>query len=102
MIKINNIKLAPNFQETDVIAALSKKLRIDKSNIIKYKILKKSVDARKENDIKFVLNLAVEVKVNEQNLIAKNKDLSIYKEDKYQFVSVKRKADLQDYLLHIR
>ncbi|MBQ5591101.1 MAG: hypothetical protein IIU65_05415 [Clostridia bacterium] len=91
MIKINNIKLAPNFQETDVIAALSKKLRIDKSNIIKYKILKKSVDARKENDIKFVLNLAVEVKVNEQKLIAKNKDLSIYKEDKYQFVSVKRK-----------
>ena len=65
MIKISNLKLQPGYKENDVVNAISKKLKINKAQIINFSILRRSLDARKKNDIKFVLTVKAKIKGNE-------------------------------------
>ena len=54
MIKVNNVKLQLNYNENDLVNAIAKKLKIDKNCINSFSIIKKSLDARKKNDIKYI------------------------------------------------
>lgn len=73
MIRIDNIKLNIPF---DINALLAKVSAIvgEKINSQDMIILKRSIDSRKKNDIKYVLSVAVKV-ANEKKLLARRKDL---------------------------
>ena len=60
MIRINQIKLSPDHSGEDLIKAITNALHIKSSQILEYKIAKKSIDARK-GTISFCY--AVDVKV---------------------------------------
>ena len=82
MLIINQLKVSINDNTDDLMIALSKKLRISKDNINHYKIIKRSIDARKKHDIYFVYKLLVEIK-NESRILSKNiTNVEIYKEAK--------------------
>lgn len=80
MFIINQLKVSINDNTDDLTMAISKKLRISKDNIISYKTIKRSIDARKKHDIYFVYKLLVEIK-NESSILSKNiTNIEIYKE----------------------
>ena len=59
MQKLSNISLSIDEDESVLIKKCAKLLKIDKNTIKNIKIVKKSVDARKKNDIRFVYTVEV-------------------------------------------
>lgn len=62
MYKVKDVKVRVGYGEADLRKAVAKKLNTYVENIVAYKILKRSIDARNKNDVLFVLTLAVELK----------------------------------------
>ena len=85
MIRISQIKLPINHTEEDLSKQISKILKVNKDNF-KYKIAKKSIDARKE-DVKYIYTVDVEIS-NEKKIISKvnNKNIMLTKNEKYEFI----------------
>lgn len=78
MLRITEIKLAIELADTlkhqddQIKAALLKRLEIPESDLIRFEIFKRGVDARKSHAILYVYNLDVEVK-NEAKILARFK-----------------------------
>ena len=70
MIRVNGIRV-PLEQDFDDLAAIcEKKLRIKRSRIRSVKLSKKSIDARKKNDVHFIISLDIEADGEESILKA--------------------------------
>ena len=85
MILVRNLRLAPG-QSLDALRVLAaKKLRIPEREIKELKLVKRSLDARKKNDIHYVCAVAAEIYGDEQKAIARAKsaDVSEYAEPVY-------------------
>ena len=63
--------------EEELLKKLSKKLRINKEEIKNIKINKKSLDARKKNNIHYVYEIDIEIK-NEEKILKRNKTNDIF------------------------
>lgn len=86
MIKVRQIKI--NVQSNqNVKEKICKILRIDVNDIISYKIVKRSIDARNKPDIYYIYEVVVECK-NENRILKRFKSDNIFKyeEVKYNFV----------------
>lgn len=86
MIKVNQMKLRPGYDNQDVFAKLVKTLRCSKDEIKSFQILKESIDARKKPDIMMSLSVAVSLS-NEEKFLKKNKnpDVILYQPVTYHF-----------------
>lgn len=84
MIRINQIKLPIEAKEKELKQAISKSIRVKPEEIREYIIRKRSIDARKKNEIKFIYAVDVHVK-NEEKVVklAKNPNVTIAKEVPY-------------------
>ena len=80
MIKINNIELYLEEDKDDIVKKTANILRISEEEILEVRIVKESVDARKE-PLKFVYGILVRIK-HEKEVMEKvrNKDISYYEE----------------------
>lgn len=78
MIRISNIKIYPpnKLGKRDI----AKKAGIDESRILSYTVFKRSVDARRKNDVHYVYTVDAVIQ-NEENL----KDVQIVKDERYTF-----------------
>ncbi|WP_315073196.1 FAD-dependent protein [uncultured Clostridium sp.] len=87
-IRINNINLGLN-DELDVLEKkICKKLNISKENINKINIIKKSIDARKKNDIKF--NYSVDIVCDkEKKILSKIHDKDVKLEEIKEIETIK-------------
>lgn len=74
MLKLNEIKLPINYSELDIINSISQTIRVKPSQIVGYKILRKSLDSRRKDNIKYVLNLQVELR-EEKSFVNRNPKL---------------------------
>ena len=77
MIKVNEIKIPLDYEE-DFRIYIAKRMNIDKVNIVDYTIAKWAVDARKKDNIYFVMNAIVNI-TNELEYLKQNKDPKIAK-----------------------
>lgn len=86
MIRIGQLKLNPDHTENDLHQAIAKILRISTNEIQALKIRKKSIDARKKPQIKYIYTVDVTV-ANEQKILKKQKgnQVSIAKDTVYKF-----------------
>lgn len=84
MIKIDGIRLKPSYDSTDLLKSAAKRLNIPIKNIKSYKILKKSLDARKKGDISYIISLAVEISGDCKADLSKVKNCQIYTEKGYE------------------
>ena len=85
MIRVRQVKVLIT-EEEKLLEKVSKKLKINKNDIKKLEIKKKSIDAR-QKDIYYVYEVDVAVK-NEKSILKKNlKDVSLAPIEKYQFPS---------------
>ena len=81
MIRVRQIKvLVENDNTEELLLKTSKKLNIKKNEIKKYKIIKKSIDARNKQEIYFVYEIEVDLE-NENNLKLSNDIIKIPKEE---------------------
>ena len=86
MIRVRNIKIdIMNDTDDNITWTLEKKL---KTKIIDYKIVKKSIDARRE--IVYVYTFDVEVE-NEEKILRKNKDVILTPNEEYSIKITGRK-----------
>ena len=91
MIELMNLKIPVTYSDKEVYNLILKKLRVEK--IKDYRFLKKSVDARKKDNVFYSAAVGVNVE-NEEKVLkrANNKDARIYKfPERITVPSVKRK-----------
>lgn len=86
MIRINQLKLHVRYEEKDLMKAICKQLRVAENDIINYKIVKRSLDARKKPNLHYVLVVDVAVK-KEAQLLRKYKKLQEAPALKYNYPS---------------
>ena len=70
MLLITQLKVRINVLDKHLNQEIARKLRIGTNDIISYSIQRRSIDARRKQDILFVYNILVEVK-NENSIISK-------------------------------
>jgi len=89
MIRVPEIKLSLDQDESMILKEVARKLRIESEDIISYSIFKKSIDARKKSDLHFVYTVDVELK-NEDIILKKNSKKGITKAPKqsYEYKSI--------------
>ena len=75
MLRVRNINVS--ITSNNLIDKISNKLKIDKKDILKYNIVKKSIDARRKNNILFVYEVDVEL-LNEDRVLKRNKSKDIF------------------------
>lgn len=85
MIRINNISLPLDYSDKTIENKICKELKIKRSSIIKFNLLKRSIDARRKSDIHFTATVEVELNQDENSILArcKNSKASITKPYNY-------------------
>ncbi len=97
MIRINEIKLSLDEDENLLKAKASKILKINSKYITGLTIFKKSVDARKKDDVHFSYSVDVEISLDENQIVSKckSKKVSLVKPYKYEMPLCERKSDFR-------
>ena len=85
MIRIRDLSLTPDENLNRLVQLAAKHLRIREHEIIHLHIRKKSVDARKKQDVRIIYTVDVEIKEREDKLLKRLRDpkLSLAKDDCY-------------------
>ena len=82
MLRVRQIKVPVTLDNNDyLLDRISKKLKVKKTDIKDYIIIKKSIDARDKNNVFFVYELDIDV-LNEDYILKNNKNTDIIKSSK--------------------
>ncbi|MBQ8133326.1 MAG: FAD-binding protein [Clostridia bacterium] len=85
MIRVTNISLPLDYNDSTLKKCAAKALKINADNIEYASIFKRSVDARKKNNVHFEATLDVRLRgIREQNIVRKNAKAKIAEEYKYE------------------
>lgn len=76
MIRLSQVKVPLQHRDDDIRKKCAKLLRIAPADIEAMRIVKKSIDARKKQEISYVYTVDVKVKQNETKVIAHTKGQS--------------------------
>lgn len=74
MIRISEIKLPLESTDGDILTACAKALRCSEKRIKKIEIVRKSLDSRKKDDLKFVYNVDVTADGNETEIVNRSRN----------------------------
>ena len=83
MIRLNNVKITLDCDDKTLKTAAAKELRIDCSSIESVSLFRRSVDARKKDNIFFLCSLDVSINGSEDKILKKAKNASKVKPYKY-------------------
>ena len=85
MILVRNLRLEPGEDLSRLSAKAAKKLRVSTSDIAECRVVKRSLDARKKNDIHYTCSAAVALRAGEDKLLVRfaGKDVCAYTEPVY-------------------
>ena len=78
MILIRNLRLAPDEEIGALTARAAKKLGVRPDEIAEAKLVKRSLDARKKEDIHYVCSLAVSLRSGEEKALARGTDAALH------------------------
>lgn len=94
MIRINEIRLSLDEEENLLKAKASKILRINEKYIKTLSIFKKSVDARRKDDVHFSYSVDVEIALDEEQIVKKCKSgkACLVKSYRYEMPACERKS----------
>lgn len=97
MIKVNEIKLPLDSDESDLKALTAKALRCNENLIGSITISKKAIDSRKRDNICFVYNVIAEIKGDENAVLkhSKNSKADIYEYEPYKMPEIIRTSTLR-------
>ncbi len=97
MIRINELKLPLDCEESELKVLAAKKLRIAPEAVTSFEILKKAVDSRKKDNVHFVYNIAVSVEGREESIIRRcsSSGVSAYQREEYTMPEIRRTSTLR-------
>ena len=84
-LKLSGVKLPLDFQEADVKRAAAKKLRLPERAVLQVRLAKKSVDARKKEDVHFVCQVEAAIDGDVERVLSRRRDPSIQKAVPYRY-----------------
>lgn len=91
MIRISQLKLPIRHTRENLIGAIARALKVVPQKVKDFTIIKKSIDARKNSDIKYIftvdVTIAIEAKENEPTIVrsSRNENVTIVEKTKYSF-----------------
>lgn len=85
MLLITQLKVNIEILENDLLRIIAKKLKISSDKIIDFSIIRRSLDARRKDNILFVYNIRANVKDEKNILKAKIKNVSLFVEQIEEF-----------------
>ncbi|QUI23523.1 hypothetical protein HZI73_15070 [Vallitalea pronyensis] len=85
MIRLQQLKFRLDHKKGDIKRKILKVLHVKDNQLLDYSVVKKSIDARKKNDIRIVYTVDVKVKEEEALLARSKKTLMTTKPTSYQF-----------------
>ncbi len=85
MILVNNVKFSLDTDFNDLLTEVKRHQKFKGIKIESVKLYRKSVDARKKNDVHFCCSVLITVSTDENSVIDKLKDAKKYEESPYQF-----------------
>ena len=89
MIRVSQIKLGIDEEQSRLLKKITKKLKIQVSDVLSYTIYKQSIDARFKGKIDFVYTVDVKTSLDEEKLLAKKlPDVSLTPNLAYNFPEV--------------
>ena len=88
MIRVSNIKIKENLSNEKVLENVIRKYKINNNEILDWSISKKSIDARKKNDIHYTYAIDIKLK-NEDIYVNKYKNISKINESILPNITVK-------------
>ena len=92
LLQVSQIKLPVGYTDEDVMKACIRKLKINENELIVYEIKKKSIDARKKEDIHYSLSVVIALTEKAYNRILSAKkpipDITIYKDEKLEIKKI--------------
>ena len=83
MIRVRQVKVM--IENDNPLEALAKKIKISLNQIVDYKIIKKSIDARDKNNIYYVYELDVSL-INEKEVLKRNKSIDVFVSPREEYV----------------
>ena len=83
MIAISNLKLAPGADEAQLRALAARALNVPPQDITALRIRKKSLDARRKDDIHYVYTVGVTVRGDERKLVRRCRGAAIVQDKTY-------------------
>ena len=83
MILINNVNVSLDTDFNNLKPIIAKHLKISESSIISVSLYRKSVDARKKEDVHFCCSFLVDLNCSVDKILKRNKNATLYKENKY-------------------
>ena len=101
MIRVQQLKLPITHTEVELLAGVSKKLRISKNDIMSWEIIRQSIDARRKPELFYVYTIDVEIE-NEAKALKRVDDNNIMltKKKRYEFLLPKeRPADTRPIII---
>ena len=85
MIRLRNLRLDPGEKETKLRRLAANALKLAPDEIMALKILKKSLDARKKQDVHWLYTVAVSVpEAREQTILARCREADVYVPEHYE------------------
>lgn len=91
MLIVSNIKVALDTDFNNLKGIAARELKTDISNIEKSVLYRKSVDARKKDNVHFCISLLVSLKKNEKQIANKSKNANEYKHTPYVWLKADKK-----------
>ena len=83
MLLINNVNIPLDADFSDLKPYAAKALKVDVSALKSVRLYRKSVDARKKSELHFCCSLLAELNVNENSVLKKAKNASLYSQREY-------------------
>ncbi|MBP9989237.1 MAG: FAD-dependent oxidoreductase [Ruminococcus sp.] len=91
MIRISEIKLPLEYTQEDILKAAAKALRCPVRKITELTIIRKALDSRKKDNLKFVFNVDVAVDGDEAEFVAKSKNPKVCTVEPFSYIMPENK-----------
>lgn len=83
MIRVNNLRIPLDYDDSTIKSKVCRELRIDKSAVKSATLFRRSVDARKKDDVHFLCSVDVELNTNENKILKRAKNAVAVKPYEY-------------------
>lgn len=83
MIRVNNLRIPLDYDDSAIKSKVCRELRIDKSAVKSATLFRRSVDARKKDDVHFLCSVDVELNTNENKILKRAKNAVAVKPYEY-------------------
>lgn len=95
MLLINNVRLALDTDFSNLKPYAAKALKINASAVKSAQLYRKSVDARKKNELHFCCSLLAELNINENAALKKSKNALVYSPQEYVWQKASKRPEIR-------